>query len=101
MAVQSIKSEVATRGARMLRTALGPAIAAWREDPVVVEVNFSLRNSFRFDSFQTPSKQRTYPAVLLSAAIKSVLFLSQNFNALIGLVRGQWRKQSTDFPQTF
>ena len=38
MAVQSIKSEVASRGARMLRTALGPAIAAWLEDPVVVEV---------------------------------------------------------------
>jgi P-type conjugative transfer ATPase TrbB len=27
-----------SRGARMLRTALGPAIAAWLEDPVVVEV---------------------------------------------------------------
>src|SRR3954468_8535495 len=27
-----------SRGARMLRTALGPAIAAWLEDPAVVEV---------------------------------------------------------------
>ena len=31
-------SEGITRGARMLRTALGPAIAAWLEDPNIVEV---------------------------------------------------------------
>ncbi|WP_374575971.1 P-type conjugative transfer ATPase TrbB [Phenylobacterium sp.] len=31
-------SEAEARGARMLRTALGPAIAAWLEDPAVVEV---------------------------------------------------------------
>jgi P-type conjugative transfer ATPase TrbB len=34
----SSKAEAITRGARMLRTALGPAIATWLEDPVVVEV---------------------------------------------------------------
>ena len=34
----SRKSEAISRGARMLRTALGPAIAAWLEDPIVVEV---------------------------------------------------------------
>jgi type IV secretion system protein TrbB len=34
----SLKAEAALRGARMLRTALGPAIAAWLEDPGVVEV---------------------------------------------------------------
>ena len=34
----SRKSEGISRGARMLRTALGPAIAAWLEDPAVVEV---------------------------------------------------------------
>jgi type IV secretion system protein TrbB len=34
----SLKSEATSRGARMLRTALGPAIAAWLEDPAVVEV---------------------------------------------------------------
>jgi P-type conjugative transfer ATPase TrbB len=34
----SSKAEAITRGARMLRTALGPAIAPWLEDPVVVEV---------------------------------------------------------------
>src|SRR5215831_10669775 len=34
----SLKSEAVSRGARMLRTALGPAIAAWLEDPAVVEV---------------------------------------------------------------
>jgi type IV secretion system protein TrbB len=32
------KSEAISRGARMLRTALGPAIAAWLEDPAIVEV---------------------------------------------------------------
>jgi P-type conjugative transfer ATPase TrbB len=34
----SLKSEATSRGARMLRTALGLAIAAWLEDPAVVEV---------------------------------------------------------------
>jgi type IV secretion system protein TrbB len=34
----SRKSEAISRGARMLRTALGPAIAAWLEDSAVVEV---------------------------------------------------------------
>ena len=34
----SLKAEAISRGARMLRTALGPAIATWLEDPVVVEV---------------------------------------------------------------
>jgi P-type conjugative transfer ATPase TrbB len=32
------KREAVSRGARMLRTALGPAIAGWLEDPAVVEV---------------------------------------------------------------
>jgi len=34
----SVPMEVTARGARMLRTALGPAIATWLEDPNVVEV---------------------------------------------------------------
>ena len=34
----SRKSEAISRGARMLRTALGPAIATWLEDPAIVEV---------------------------------------------------------------
>jgi type IV secretion system protein VirB11 len=38
MAVQSFQSEMVSRGARMLRTALGSAIAAFLEDPAVVEV---------------------------------------------------------------
>jgi type IV secretion system protein TrbB len=38
VAVHSFHSEVVSRGARMLRTALGPSIAAWLEDPVIVEV---------------------------------------------------------------
>ena len=32
------RTEVVLRGARMLRTALGPAIAKWLEDPAIVEV---------------------------------------------------------------
>src|ERR1700681_3850286 len=32
------KREATARGARMLRTALGPSIALWLEDPAIVEV---------------------------------------------------------------
>jgi type IV secretion system protein TrbB len=35
---RSLRTEAICRGARMLRTALGPAIATWLEDPAVVEV---------------------------------------------------------------
>jgi type IV secretion system protein TrbB len=38
MGAYSFRSEAITRGARMLRTALGPAIAALLEDPSVIEV---------------------------------------------------------------
>ena len=38
MHVVPIRSEAASRGARMLRTALGPAIALWLDDPEVIEV---------------------------------------------------------------
>lgn len=38
MAVQHRDKEAVSRGARMLRTALGPAIAAYLEDPSIVEV---------------------------------------------------------------
>lgn len=38
VAVQSFQSEAVSRGARMLRTALGPSIAAFLEDPAIVEV---------------------------------------------------------------
>ena len=38
MAIHSIQSEAISRGARMLRTAFGPAIARFLEDPGVVEV---------------------------------------------------------------
>jgi len=34
----SLKSEVVSRGVRMLRTAMGLAITAWLEDPAIVEV---------------------------------------------------------------
>ena len=38
MSVIPIRSETTSRGARMLRTALGPSIATWLEDPAVIEV---------------------------------------------------------------
>ncbi|MBK8631505.1 MAG: P-type conjugative transfer ATPase TrbB [Sphingomonadales bacterium] len=38
MSVIPIRSEASSRGARMLRTALGPEIAVWLEDPTVIEV---------------------------------------------------------------
>src|SRR5437899_6868150 len=38
MTVHSFQAEVISRGAPMLRTALGPSIAVWLEDPSVVEV---------------------------------------------------------------
>lgn len=38
MATTHLKSEAVLRGARMLRTALGPAIARFLEDPTIVEV---------------------------------------------------------------
>src|SRR5216683_3263501 len=34
----SLRMEAVSRGARMLRTAFGPAIGGWLEDPTVVEV---------------------------------------------------------------
>lgn len=38
MSVVSLRSDGALRGARMLRTALGPVIAYWLEDPRIIEV---------------------------------------------------------------
>src|SRR5258707_4499805 len=38
VAALSLRTEAISRGDRMLRTALGPAIASWLEDPAVVEV---------------------------------------------------------------
>ena len=38
MAVNSFRSEAISRGARMLRTAFGPALARFLEDPAVIEV---------------------------------------------------------------
>lgn len=38
MTVHPLKSEAIERGSRMLRTALGPHVAGWLDDPAVVEV---------------------------------------------------------------
>jgi len=42
VAIHHLNQEATSRGARMLRTALGPAIALWLEDPSVVEVMLNL-----------------------------------------------------------
>jgi Flp pilus assembly CpaF family ATPase len=41
LAIHSIQSEAISRGARMLRTALDPAIARFLDDPDIVEVMLS------------------------------------------------------------
>ena len=38
MSIHSFQSEALSRGARMLRTAFGPAIARYLEDPAIIEV---------------------------------------------------------------
>jgi Flp pilus assembly CpaF family ATPase len=38
MGTVSLKSEAASRSVRMLRTAMGPAITGWLEDPAIVEI---------------------------------------------------------------
>ena len=38
LTIHPIRSEAKSRGARMLRTALGPSIAGWLDDPAVIEV---------------------------------------------------------------
>ena len=38
MSVTQVRSEGTLRSARMLRTALGPAVAQWLDDPAVIEV---------------------------------------------------------------
>src|SRR3546814_4328026 len=43
------KSEAILRGARMLRTALGPAIARFLEDPAIVEVMLNPDGRLRVD----------------------------------------------------
>lgn len=38
VSIHPLRSEASARGAKMLRTALGPSIAAWLDDPAIVEV---------------------------------------------------------------
>ena len=38
MGTVSLKSEAASRSVRMLRTAMGPTITGWLEDPAIVEI---------------------------------------------------------------
>ena len=38
MGTVSLKSEAASRSVRMLRTAMGPTITGWLEDPAIAEI---------------------------------------------------------------
>jgi type IV secretion system protein TrbB len=49
MGANSLRPEAASRGARMLRTALGSAIAAWLEDASVIEVMLNPDGSIWID----------------------------------------------------
>ena len=65
MTVHSFRAEVISRGARMLRTALGPAIAAWLEDPSVVEVMLNPDGRLwidRLSSGMVETQERLAPA---------------------------------------
>ncbi len=63
MTVHPLKSEAIERGSRMLRTALGPHVAGWLEEPAVVEVMLNpdgrlwvdRRGGVRFQSRQVES----------------------------------------------
>jgi type IV secretion system protein TrbB len=65
MTVHSFQAEVTSRGARMLRTALGPAIATWLEDPSVVEVMLNPDGRLWIDRLSTglvETEERLAPA---------------------------------------
>jgi type IV secretion system protein TrbB len=51
VAIHHLNQEATSRGARMLRTALGPAIALWLEDPSVVEVMLNPDGRLWIDRF--------------------------------------------------
>ena len=65
MTVHSFQAEVISRGARMLRTALGPAIASWLEDQSVVEVMLNPDGRLWIDRLSTglvETEERLAPA---------------------------------------
>ena len=49
MGTVSLKSEAVLRSVRMLRTAMGPAIAGWLEDPAIAEVMLNPDGSLWID----------------------------------------------------
>ena len=65
MTVTPFKNQTSSRGARMLRTALGPGIAAWLEDACVVEVMLTCTVTFattRLSSANRPARTLSPPA---------------------------------------
>lgn len=61
MSVIPIQAQASSRGARMLRTALGPEIAAWLEEPSVIEVTgLDARGDYQILPF-TPQPQGDNP----------------------------------------
>lgn len=70
MAIHSFHSEAELRGARMLRTALGPAIPRFLEDQTVVEVMLNPDGRLRIDRL---SSGLTETGESLSAAMANEL----------------------------
>jgi type IV secretion system protein TrbB len=62
--MQSIQSEAASRGARMLRTAFGPAIARVLEDPAIIEMMLNPDGRLWIDRL---SSSLAYTGEMLSA----------------------------------
>ena len=58
MAALARKREATARGARMLRTALGPAIATWLEDPTIVEIMLNPDGCLWVDRLRGPCRYR-------------------------------------------
>jgi type IV secretion system protein VirB11 len=54
VAIRSIESEAISRGARMLRTAFGPAIARFLDDPDIVEVMLNPDGRLWIDRLSKP-----------------------------------------------
>jgi P-type conjugative transfer protein TrbG len=89
MGAFTFRTEAISRGARMLRTALGPAIAAWLEDPGVVEVMLNPDGRLWVDRLTTPYQRA---AQVWDERIGSARVQARNWRLIafgnLGLVAG-------------